>query len=220
MNNPFANAAAIGELIFAIILLWWSSMRALRANRVKPLFLFYLLSFILVYHVGLTFDTKGMTGQNLHLATIFVGSVAGIILLGILTTENVLAKKSRIKSLQINLIAVAILIETAFITGFLASISEDLFFLHILELVISLTTLIFGISVAIHYYDLLNKRLVFMTICFGIISISGVVMTAIFDNTLGGFLNSIGSSGVTVCLYFLVITSIILGRKLNDAKNN
>ncbi len=220
MNNPFANVAAIGELIFAIILLWWTSIGALRASRVRPLFLFYLLSFILVYHVGLTFNAKGMTGQNLHLATIFVGSVTDIILLGILTTENVLAKKSKIKSLQINLIAVAILIETAFITGFLANISEGLFFLHILELVISLTALIFGISVAIHYYDLLNKRLVFMTICFGIISISGVVMTAIFDNTLGSFLNSVGSSGVIVSLYFLVITSIILGRKLNDAKNN
>ncbi len=220
MNNSFVNATAIGELIFAIILLWWASMRALRANQVKPFSFLSLLSFILVYHVGLTFNTKNMIWQNLHLATIFVGSVTDIILLGLLAMENILAKKSKIKSLQINLAAIAILIESSLIAGFLANVSQGLFFLHIPELVISLIALIFGINTVIHYSDLLNKKLVFMTICFGVVSIIGVAMAAILDNTLGSFLHSVGSSGVTISLYFLVITSIILGRKLNETKNN
>ncbi len=158
--------------------------------------------------------------QGLHLSTIFVGSVIHIVLFGILCMEIFTAKAIRIRKLQINFIAVSLLIEFTLIAGFLANVSAGLFFLHIPEIVVGIIALIFGIHIVIRYSDLLNKKLVFMTICFAIISISGVTIAAIFDNTLGSFLDSVGSSGVTISIYFLIITSIMLGRKLNDVKND
>jgi len=158
--------------------------------------------------------------SSLHLSTIFVGSVVHIVLLGILIMEIFTVKAIRIKKLQINFIAVIFLIEFTLIAGFLANVSAGLFFLHIPELVVGIIALIFGISIIVRFFDLLNKKLVLVTICLGVVSISGVAITAVFDNTLGSFLDSVGSGGVTISIYFLIITSIMLGRKLNDTKND
>lgn len=150
--------------------------------------------------------------QSLHLSTIFVGSVTQIVIVGILIKELATTPKAKVKRLLIQMAIVLMLIEITLVAGFLASISESLSFLHVPELVISAAALIFGIIIVVNYYNFLNKKLIFLTILFGVISIFGVIETLFFDYGWGSILDFIGSTGVTISFYFLVIDCLIFCR--------
>lgn len=147
--------------------------------------------------------------HSLHLSTIFVGSVTQLVITGILIKELMAKTSIKIRLLLIQMVIVSVLLEITLIFGFLANILDTLFFLHIPELIIAVVTLIFGITIAINFYDFLNKKLIFLIISFGIISIFGVITAVFFNNIIGGIIDLIGSMGVTVSLYFLVVYCVI-----------
>lgn len=150
--------------------------------------------------------------ESLHLSTIFAASTMAIVLIGILALNLFKSIDHKLKSLVINLVILLILIEVPLILSFFAHTAfSRLFFL--LELLTAFVVLLFGLRIFSRFHKLLNKKIYLTGVFFALTSMLGVFGLWLFGNSIVHVIALIGTNGLFICLYFLIMVLLIKFRK-------
>lgn len=152
--------------------------------------------------------------KSLDLSTTFAVSIMAIVLVGILVTElfTTLTEK-RVRSVAFALITLVILTETALILDLVANTASILINLLVVEIVVALSAIVLGVRIVVSFHDLMRKRLLYAGIAFGIPATLGVVGTFLWDSPVARIIGILGTNGVIILLYLIILTFILDYRK-------
>ena len=146
---------------------------------------------------------------GLNLSILFAFSILTINLIGIIISEYIKTKNLTVKKLQRTFICFLILIEIAIISGFLKSVLGEKSYIWKFNLIVTIMILAFYIFIIFYFWELLNKKLIFLNLLFGVMAVIGVIGNSFFDSIIFQSIYIIGFLGLMIFVPLLVIKLLI-----------
>lgn len=142
-----------------------------------------------------------------------------MVLVGILMTElSTTLREKRARNAAYALIALVLLTETALILDFMANTASILINLLLVEIIVALSAIALGVGIVVSFHDLIRKRLLYAGIAFGIPATLGVVGTLLWDSPIARIIGILGTNGVIILLYLIILMFILDYRKKHNIR--
>lgn len=143
--------------------------------------------------------------KSLNLSETLAISILAVVLVGVIISEIFSLRDTRIRGLAKHFIVLIFLIEFALILGFLGNNSLSLSYLHGVEIVVVIISLLMAGVMLFRFYDLLKGKLFYSGLLFGAFALGGLIATWLLESTLARIIVIVATNGVFVSLYFLIM---------------